>query len=91
MWYVQWTKKGDEEKSGNMVNDHVDYSFFTRCIVPYRGKREIHRGMSMFVEKLLFPTYVFIETDGISDFRQYLQCNPEKYYFANRKLLLPDL
>lgn len=78
MWYVLWTTAGTEEKTREMVNAHVDHSLFTRCIVPYRRKREIHRGISMFVTKLLFPSYVFIETDRIDDFAKRLRWYPGK-------------
>ena len=74
MWYVLWTKAGDEEKTKSMVKDHIDHSLFTRCIVPYRRKREILKGMSMFVEKLLFSSYIFIESNNINDFTKCLQC-----------------
>lgn len=78
MWYVLWTNIGDEEKTRNLVNTHVDRNLYTRCIVPYRRKREIHRGQSMFVDKLLFPSYIFIETDRIKDFAERMQWYPGK-------------
>ena len=78
MWYVLWTKAGDEKKTRSMVNNFVDHSLFTRCIVPYRRKREIHNGVSMFVEKLLFPSYIFVESNNINDFAKRLQCYPGK-------------
>ena len=76
MWYVLWTNKGDEEKTRRMINDHVDRDLFTRCIVPYCRKREFFRGASTFVEKLLFPSYVFIETNNISDFANHMRQYP---------------
>ena len=78
MWYVLCMKTADDEKTRNMVNTHVDHSLFTRCIVFYRRKREIHRGISMFIEKLLFPSYVFGETDRIKYFAKRLQWYPGK-------------
>ena len=78
MWYVLWTTAGDEEKTREMINTHVDHSLFMRCIVPYRRKREFHGGNSMFVDKLLFPSYVFIETDQIEDFAERLRWYPGK-------------
>ena len=78
MWYVLWTTTGTEEKTRDMVNGYVDPSLYSRCIVPYRRKREIHRGISMFVNKLLFPSYLFIETDRIKDFAKRLQWYPGK-------------
>ena len=61
-----------------MVENHVDHSLFTRCIVPYRRKREFYGGTSIFVEKLLFPSYVFVETNRIEDFAERLQWYPGK-------------
>ena len=78
MWYVLWTIGGAEERTRNMINDHIERPLYTRCIVPYRRKREIHRGVSMFVDKLLFPSYVFIETDRIDDFAKCLRRYPGK-------------
>ena len=78
MWYVLWTKAGDEEKTRGMINGHVDGDLFTRCIVPYRKKREFYKSSSVFVEKLLFPSYVFIETDRIKDFAKRMQWYPGK-------------
>ncbi len=78
MWYVLWTTVGNEEKMREMVNSHIDHALFTRCIVPYRRKREIHRGISIFVNKLLFPSYVFVETNQINDFAKLLRWYPGK-------------
>ena len=78
MWYVLWTKEGEEEKTRVMINSHIDHRLFTRCIVPYRKKREFHDGKSVIVQKLLFPSYVFIETDDIHEFAQQLQWYPGK-------------
>ena len=78
MWYVLWTKAGNEENTKSMIENRVSTSLFTRCIVPYRRKREIHGGVSMFVEKLLFPSYIFVETTRIEDFAKHLQWFPGK-------------
>ncbi len=78
MWYVLWTYTGDEEKTRRMINDHVDRDLYARCIVPYRRKREFSGGSSTLVEKLLFPSYVFIETDHISEFAEQMRQYPGK-------------
>ena len=76
MWYMLWTNTGDEEKTRQMINDQVDNRFFYRCIVPYCGNREFFRGNSTFVEKPFSPTYVFIETNSISDFSNHMRQYP---------------
>ena len=72
MWYMLWTTAGTEKKTGEMINAHVDYSLFARCVVLYLRKREIHRGISLFGTKLLFSSYFFIETKWINDFAKWL-------------------
>ena len=72
MWYRQWTKTGDEEKTGNMVNDYINHSLVIRCIVPYRRKRKIHKGMSMFRESLFFPSYFFRDVQNIRCFAKII-------------------
>ena len=75
-------KREMRKKTRSMVNNHIDHSLFTRCIVPYRRKRESHKGMNMFVEKLLFSSYIFIESNNINDFAKCLKCYPRKTLFC---------
>ena len=78
MWYVLWTTAGTEVKTREMVNVRVDYSPFTRCIVPYRKKREFHGWESTIIRRLLFSSYVFVETDQIDEFAKYMRRFPGK-------------
>ena len=78
MWYVLWTTEGNEENTRQMIDAHVDHSLFTRCVVPYRKKREFFGSRSVIVQKLLFPSYVFIETDRVNEFAERLQWYPGK-------------
>ena len=78
MWYVLWTKAGEEENTRQMIGDYVDHRLYTRCIVPYRKKREFHDGKSTVVKKLLFSSYVFVETDHIREFAERLRWYPGK-------------
>ncbi|MBQ6503659.1 MAG: antiterminator LoaP [Flexilinea sp.] len=78
MWYVLWTTAGSEEKTREMINTHVDHSLFTRCLVPYRKKREFHGGESTIVRKLLFSSYVFVETESIREFAERMRFFPGK-------------
>lgn len=76
MWYVLWTMTGKEEAARQMIREHVDASLYTRCAVPYRLKRHYHGGKSEIVKMILFPSYVFVETDRIEDFVLSIQWFP---------------
>ena len=68
MWYVLWTNTGQEEKTRQWIYQYVDSSLYTRCAIPYRLKKHYYKGQSRIVKLLLFPSYVFVETDQIEEF-----------------------
>ena len=76
MWYVIWTYTGQEEKTKGYVERFVDPDLFSRCAVPYMAKIEKHGGKRVRVEKLMMPSYVFVETDRIDDFADALHRIP---------------
>jgi len=78
MWYGLWTKAGNEKNTKSMIENHVDHFLFTRCIVTYRRKREFYGSDNIIVEKLLFPSNIFVETNHIEDFAKCLQWYPGK-------------
>ena len=51
-----------------MIYSYADPSLYTRCVIPYRLKRHYYKGKSHIVKLILFPSYIFIETDHIKDF-----------------------
>ena len=67
MYYVLWTSTGREEKTRQMINEYADPALFTRCLIPYRLKRHYYKGKSHIAKLILFPSYVFIETDHIKE------------------------
>ena len=68
MYYVLWTNTGSEEKTRQMIYEYADPAFYTRCLIPYRLKRHYFGGGSRLVKIILFPSYIFIETDHIKEF-----------------------
>lgn len=70
MWYVLWTDVGKEEKTKTHVKNHVDSSLYTHCKILYRRKRHFFQGESELVTLLLFPGYIFIETDNVKEFAE---------------------
>ena len=67
MWYVLWTNTGREEKTRQMIYTYADPALYTRCAIPYRLKRHYFKGKSYIAKLILFPSYVFIETDHIKE------------------------
>lgn len=76
MWYVIWTTTGKEENTREMVNTYVDSSLYTRCVIPYKRKKHYHGGKSEIITQIVFPSYVFVETDRIEDFVQKIAWFP---------------
>ncbi|MBQ9891098.1 MAG: antiterminator LoaP [Firmicutes bacterium] len=76
MWYVIWTYTGQEEKTRGYIERFVDPSLYSRCAIPYMAKIEKHGGIRVKVEKLLFPSYVFVLTDHIDEFADALHRIP---------------
>ena len=50
-----------------MINDFADPSLYSRVLIPYRLKRHYYKGKSHIAKLILFPSYVFIETDRIKE------------------------
>ena len=68
MFYVLWTNTGNEEKTRQMIYEFADPALYTRCLIPYRLKRHYFGGGSRLVKLILFPSYIFIETEHIKEF-----------------------
>ena len=82
MWYVLRTIAGTDKKNKNMIDDHIERSLFTRCIAPYQRKREMYKDISVYVEKLMSLSYLFVEIDRKKGLAEQLQRYPGKtlYY-----------
>ena len=68
MYYVLWTNTGREEKTRQMIYQYADSALYTRCAIPYRLKKHYYKGKSQIVKLMLFPSYIFIETNHIHEF-----------------------
>ena len=68
MFYVLWTNTGQEEKTRQMIYEFADPSLYSRCLIPYRIKRHYLGSTSRLVKIILFPSYIFIETEKIKEF-----------------------
>ncbi len=73
MWYVIWTRAGQEEQCKSVINKKCDPATYRRLIVP---KNEIKKkyGREWISEvHILFPSYVFVETESIEEFAGELE------------------
>ena len=68
MYYVLWTSTGSEEKTRQMIRDYVGSAYYSRIAIPYRKKKYFHGGKASIVKELIFPSYIFIETEDIEGF-----------------------
>ena len=68
MWYVLWTSTGREENTRQMISTYADPALYSRCAIPYRLKRHYYKGKSHLQKLILFPSYVFVESDNIKEF-----------------------
>ena len=76
MWYVIWTYTGQEEKTKSYIEKFVDPELFSHCAVPYMSKIEKRAGKRVIVQKLMMPSYVFVDTERIEDFADALHRIP---------------
>ena len=76
MWYVLWTSTSREENTRQMINTYADPALYSRCAIPYRLKRHWYKGKSRLVKLILFPSYVFVETDRITEFADNIKWFP---------------
>ena len=72
MYYVLWTATGNEEKTRQMIRSHVDPAYYSRVAIPYRKKRYFSGGKSSVVKEIIFPSYIFIQSEDIEGFVQQL-------------------
>lgn len=73
MWYVVYVKGGQEDKVCNFLNENGLTSF-----IPMREKFHRKEGRLFKVQQLLFPNYIFIETN-----KNYIEFSEE---FNNFKI-----
>ncbi len=71
MWYVVWTASRLEQRLADKIEREVSADIYKRCWIPRKTERRRIKGELTDVEIVLFPGYVFIDTEM-----------PEAVYFA---------
>lgn len=86
-WYVLYVVGGKERKICDFLQSENDWEVFT----PYKEVVHKVKGERVIVKKLLFPSYVFIETMLMpADFRQKLQNKRQQIQGILRELKYED-
>ena len=67
MFYVIQTAPAKEYETKIMIEKLVGENLFTRCFILTRDMRKKIKGEWKTVEQKLFPGYIFIETDKVTD------------------------
>ena len=63
MWYVVWTETGTEAELKNKIENEIPKDLYRECRLPTRTEQQKWNGEVKEVTKLLFPGYLFLDTD----------------------------
>lgn len=67
MWYVIWTGAGDEEKVRSQLASMCSEQVSERFFVPRRSEFKKNKKNWTREDRILFPGYLFVETEAIED------------------------
>lgn len=65
MWYVIQVFTGKEEKMKEMCESEISREVLTECFIPYYEEMKKYLGEWHRERKILFPGYIFAETEQI--------------------------
>ncbi len=63
MWYVIWTETGTEYDLRERIEREISKELFSGCMIPTKTEQQKWSGQIKNVTKVLFPGYVFIDTE----------------------------
>lgn len=76
MWYVMQVRTGREGETISMIRQYVADSSLGECFLPRYEQKKKYAGAWHIVQALLFPGYVFVETEEIEKFYMGLKQVP---------------
>lgn len=77
MWYVVWTVTGKEESARTEIGKMLPQESYSRCFIPKRKESRKRGTERIKVDRILFPGYLFIETDDAETVFFYLKKLPQ--------------
>lgn len=77
MWYVMQVRTGNEEETVSVIRQYAAGSGMGDCFLPKYEQKKKYAGAWHIVQALLFPGYVFVETERIEKFYMMLKQVPK--------------
>ncbi len=77
MWYAMQIMSGSEALVAQLCRRTIDQNLLKQCFYPqYESSHKIH-GVRRVVTKILFPGYLFLDTENIEEVEKQLHKIPE--------------
>lgn len=73
MWYVVQVLTGTEESIRRKCQIKITKEILRSCFIPYYEEKRRLQGKWIIQKKILFPGYVFVDTDQIEDLFEELK------------------
>ena len=77
MWYVIWVESGKEHKVREMLESQVPAETYDRIVIPEKRIQKKFKGEWKEVQSVLFPGYLFVVAEDITEFASALNAVPE--------------
>ena len=77
MWYVIWVESGKEHKVRGMIESQVPSGTYDRIVIPEKRIQKKFKGEWQEVQSVLFPGYLFVVAEDITEFAAALVAVPE--------------
>ena len=77
MWYVIWVESGKEHKVRGMIESQVPAETYDRIVIPEKRIQKKFKGEWKEVQSVLFPGYLFVVAEDITEFTSALNAVPE--------------
>ena len=77
MWYVIWVESGKEHKVRGIIESQVPAETYERIVIPEKRIQKKFKGEWKEVQSVLFPGYLFVVAEDITEFAAALVAVPE--------------
>ena len=77
MWYVIWVETGKEHKVRGVLENLVPADTYEKIVIPEKAIQKKVKGQWRKVQSVLFPGYLFVVAEDITEFAAALNEVPE--------------
>ena len=77
MWYVIWVATHSEHELLNRIEKDLDKKMYRSVWLPTKTEKRKYKGEWTEVERILFPGYMFIDTEDVEDTYMSLKSFPD--------------